>query len=345
MRHIKSAFLTLLCLLACLPARVRAQSEFDAGGYDFMRVENEIKLVVPIAIQDQVWEYLQERYSPESPFLPSIDSTFKADFAIDLFMDQYFDTPGFELVQLSSGVRHRRRKVLTDPTSRKDGRELIQIKINGIGENVLNRGEYKYPVYKPEPGDEAKQYDDHPFLGRVSPKHRSAVISRLAELKVDAASMAPTIEIKQMRKRVYILMGDQPFATLTLDIDTAYYEGESHPFTELEMELNEIAYTQSDSARREEMEAINAVFRKDLLTKFPEIKQDQTPKYNKAAAAFGIDPANGKYGKKSGSGMGPWLFGGIGLGVFAVLFLLYRKRKQRQEAERSAYLGQSGGAS
>ncbi|MFN8397078.1 MAG: CYTH domain-containing protein [Bacteroidia bacterium] len=306
--------------------------EFDPGGYNSMRVENEIKLVVPIPQQDSVWAYLKQRYTAPSAFLAGLDSSLHAVWAEDLFFDQYFDNPEFKLVTMQSGVRHRRREVLTDPTSRKDGRELMQIKVNDIDHNELNRGEYKYPVKHYKPGGKVVEYDDHPFLGLVKRKHRANVIAQLQQIGIKAQDLLPTIMIRQYRKRLYVLRDTLPFATITLDIDSAFFEGKSHAFTEMEMELNEISYTLGDSAERQRMEGINDRFREDLLARFPSIHQDQTPKYTKSAIAFGIDPKTGKLPGKPF----PWntvlWFAGITLPLLAFLIVMRGRIRSRRKS-------------
>jgi hypothetical protein len=236
-------------------------------------------------------------------------------------------------------VRHRSRVVLTDSESRKNGRELMQIKINHIDGNALNRGEYKYPVKHYKPGGNEEEYDNHAFLGLVKRKHRVRIIDRLKDNGIDALKLEPSILITQLRKRVYVFRDTSAFATLTLDIDSAFYLGDEAQFTEMEMELNEIAYTMADSTERQRMEAINDLLRKDLLTHFPAIHQDQTPKYNKAAARFGIDPKNGKYGK----GRFPWRMALVIAGLVTLLggtYLIYRRRKLANEAEKRRVLQQ-----
>lgn len=305
---------------------VMAQGEFDPGGFNSLRIENEIKLVVPRSSADSVWQYLQSRYSPPSSFLAGIDSSLHAVFAEDIFRDQYFDNAEFQLVTMESGVRHRSRVVLTDATSRKNGRELMQIKINHIDGNDLNRGEFKYPIRHYKPGGKEAEDDYHPFLGVVKRKSRPAIIERLKTYGIDALTLEPTILITQYRKRLYVYHDTSAFATITLDIDTAFYMGDTTLFTELEMELNEIAYTNNDSTQRGKMEGINSLFQKDLLDHFPAIHQDQTPKYNKAAHAFGIDPKNGLFGKKDF----PWtMVLLIGAGVLTLLiaaWAIFQKR-------------------
>jgi CYTH domain len=337
------AFLGFMITLCRIGMPAYAQGEFDPGDYDALRIENEIKLVVPREIQDEVWVYLQKRYAPPSTFLAGIDSSLHAVFALDRFSDQYFDNADFQLVRMASGVRHRTRQVLTDTTSRKNGRELMQIKINNIDQNDLNRGEYKYPVKHYKPGGKVVEHDEHPMLGLVKRKNRAGIIEKLQLNGVDALSLAPTILITQYRKRLYVYKDSSAFATLTLDIDTASYLGDQALFTELEMELNEIAYTNGDTSKRAEMEQVNSVFRQDLLQQFPAIHQDQTPKYNKAAAAFGIDPENGKYGKRPW----PWLWiGGIAgaLLFFGGVVLLFRWRASKFEAEKRQFFEMSGSA-
>jgi hypothetical protein len=320
---------------------VKGQSEFDPGGYNALRIENEIKLVVPRELQDSVWAYLNARYAHPSTFLLGIDSSLNSKFAEDRFIDQYFDNDVFQLVKMESGVRHRSRVVLTDSASRKNGRELMQIKINHIDGNALNRGEYKYPVKHYKPGGSVEEYDDHEFLGLVKRSEREAVIARLKEYNIDAMELAPTILINQYRKRVYIFKDTTAFATLTLDIDTARYMGDEALFTEMEMELNEIAYTLADTATRQQMEEINDLLKKDLLTRFPAIHQDQTPKYNKAAARFDIDPKNGKYGKRKFPTV-PVLIAGAVVLVVGGMVVLYRKRKRDYEAGKRRVFDSSG---
>jgi hypothetical protein len=308
-----------------LPAQ---SAEFDASGFDAMRIENEIKLVVPREIQDSVWAYLQTRYDNDNLYLRAIDSSFSVKFAQDIFRDQYFDNDTFQLLQMQCGVRHRARVVLTDSTDRKNGRELMQIKINDIDANDLNRAEFKYPVKHYSPGGKVEEHDDHPFLGLVKRKSRKDILARLKEYKVEGLDLRPTILIVQLRKRVYVSLDTTAFATLTLDIDTAFYQGDTALFTEMEMELNEIRYTGADSAMRAKMEGINDQIKADLLKRFPAIHQDQTPKYNKAALALGVDPKNGKMGKGAGKFPVVPVVAGVSVALLAVVVVVIRRRRK-----------------
>ena len=50
---------------------------------------------------------------------------------------------------------------------------------------------------------------------------------------------------------------------------------------EIEVEINEIRYTEGNDAERITLEEVQKDAMDSLLEKFPEIKQDQTPKYTK----------------------------------------------------------------
>jgi hypothetical protein len=259
----------------------------SAGDFNFLRIENEIKLTVPDEIVADVWEYLNNRYANENLYLKEIDSTFNSKFAEDIFTDQYFDNDNFDILKTQNGIRHRSRIVLRDAGNKKNGRQLMQLKVNHISTNQLNRGEFKYPIKYYDTVEE--EWDGHPFLGNVDRKYRTDLVERLQSYGVDALALHPTILCKALRQRVYLFRGLDPFATITLDHVTAHYEGDSAHFTEIEMELNEINYTESDTAERAKMEKINDDIKADLLHEFPSIVQDQTPKYNKSANLLGMD--------------------------------------------------------
>ena len=109
------------------------QTEFNSGDYDVLRIENEYKLTVPNELSDSVWKYLTSRYDNTNLYLKSIDSSFSCKTSEDLFIDQYFDDPAHQLWKNQNGIRYRTRFVLSDSTDRKNGKELVQIKINNIG--------------------------------------------------------------------------------------------------------------------------------------------------------------------------------------------------------------------
>ena len=282
----KQRLLTLGALLFFCLSIFGQSSEFDAGGYDAMRIENEIKLTVPNEIVDSVWQYLQDRYNNENLFLRKFDDGFSTKMAEDFFIDQYYDNEEMDLLKRQFGVRHRTRYVLTDSTDHKNGRQLLQVKVNDIDSNQLNRAEYKYPIrYYGAPNT---PIDGHPLFRKIHRAHRKELAGRLNKLGIDGFSLFPTILIEQLRQRVYVSLNGGSFATFTLDGVTASFSGQSTHFTELELELNEINYTLGDSTTRAKMEEINEQIKGDLLATFPSIRQDQTPKYNKGFMALGL---------------------------------------------------------
>jgi hypothetical protein len=256
-----------------------AQAEFD-NGYNSARIENEYKYSVPVEIYDSVWNYMKDNYGTKKLFLRKSDTSFVSSVSDEAFIDQYFDNKNFQLLSSQNGIRYRTRKVLSDTANRKNNRELMQIKINGIDSNSLNRAEYKYPVKHYTSYD--KGYESSPFLNLIKKTYREEIIKKLGQYKIDANSLKPFIVVGQNRKRVYIYKGQKAFSTITLDSVTATQNKDKVNFIEIEMELNEIAYTLANVQERKEMEKLNKTVMEDLMAKFPQIKQDQTPKYNKA---------------------------------------------------------------
>ncbi len=270
-----------------LISNVYGQEDFSAEGSNVLRIENEVKLAVPESISVEVWNYLTTKYADEN--LPEImsDDLFDSKIDEDLIVDQYYDNLDFQLLSGSNGIRHRKRFVIMDTASRKNGRELMQIKINNINSNEQSRGEYKYPVKYYDTNKE--KYDNLAFLGLISREYRESVVFLLNKHGIDATKLFPTIIVEQLRKRLYITKRDQPFLTITLDYVTSKYKDKECKFVELELELNEICYTESDSAVKAKMEGITNDIKTGLIEKFPSIKQDQTPKYNKSANYMGLD--------------------------------------------------------
>lgn len=272
-------FVSIVCILFLTARSSKSQTDNISPS---ARIENEYKLTVPDSSADQIWKYLQQVYHPQSPFLKSIDSSFQTRFSIEVFTDQYFDNEDMELQKNQNGIRHRIRKVLSDTTSKKNKRELIQIKLNSIDNNPLNRAEYKFPVQYYSIQEDS--LNNLPFLGMVKMDKRPELIGLLKSHNINAYTLLPAVKLIQNRRRVYISKDSIDFATITLDDVTAELNHKTAHFTEIEIELNEIAYTRSDSTQRIVMEQINQKMKNDLMARFSCITQDQTPKYNKAYA-------------------------------------------------------------
>jgi hypothetical protein len=147
----------------------------------------------------------------------------------------------------------------------------------------LNRSEIKYPV-EPNPGRDP--LSTHPLVGLVAKKYREDFIKTGTDFGLDVMEMWNTITLDQRRRRVYISRVGTPYATITLDDVTSEKFGHKIAWTEIELELNEMLYTLIKPEERKAMEQNNEKIKADILTTFPRIIVDQTPKYNKAYNKF-----------------------------------------------------------
>src|SRR5690606_38785202 len=133
--------------------------------------ESEHKLDVPAELLDAVWGHLQERYADPQAHLGSHGGAYRAEFAQDRFIDQYFDTTSLDLLHRQGGVRHRQRFVMHGDDA-KDGRELIQVKLSRPGDLEVNRTEIKFPV---RASRNPRRLDDgHPLVGLIRRSRREA---------------------------------------------------------------------------------------------------------------------------------------------------------------------------
>ncbi len=255
-----------------------AQPPARAQGTNTLRIDSDAKLDVPEAMAEEVWLWLRQRYA-QPGWLDRGTARFSTTLGDEVFEDRYFDTPDLVLYRTACGIRHRTRVVL-EGSRVKDGRQLLQLKLPVAGGDATARGEIKYEVVGQQ---KIRTADDvHPMLGLLGPLQRAECRQRLQTQGWDAEQMAVRLTLKQQRRRVYLADQHGPFATLTLDQARIAEWGTTVAFTEIELELNEIRYTEADAAMRRFMEEVRAAVRQDLLAAFPAIQQDQTPKYNKA---------------------------------------------------------------
>lgn len=259
----------------CLP--VATWADDDAGGFT-NRIEKEYKLDVPPAKLEPVWEYLKKRYAEPGKAGFDFKGRPSTRFGDEYFEDVYFDDAKHTLHEQADGVRHRTRYILNDTNNEKNGRQLLQVKISPE-HGALARTEVKFdiePVEKPVTAE-----DKHPLFGLVDPKDRQRLRDTLQAAGVNADDLRPSLEIKQRRRRVYLSVDNAPFVTITLDEVSSTKWLREVAFVEIEMELNEIAYTDAAPAERERMSNTLDAMRADLMKRFPGIRQDQTPKYSK----------------------------------------------------------------
>ena len=78
--------------------------------------------------------------------------------------------------------------------------------------------------------------------------------------------------------------------TFTLD-EVSSFHFPYATFVELELELNEIRYTDADFEEQQAMEKLNAETKDAIFAQFNNLVQDQTPKYNKMQAALPDKPS------------------------------------------------------
>ncbi len=241
------------------------------GGGGRARIESEYKLAVLPERVDALWAYLEEDFREEAKLL--LDSTYTVQSSEELFIDQYFDTEDAILYEKEAGLRYRQRYKGDSLMKR-----LVQLKLPGLDSTGVARKEIKFDWY--EKVKKSDRQAMHSFWRVIRPGDREEVDFHLANFGITGSELKPVVKMKQLRRRIYMQQNGEPILTITLDKASSYYFPYS-TFYEMELELNEIRYTQSTEVERQRMEALNTGIKRQLLTRFPSLVQDQTPKYNK----------------------------------------------------------------
>lgn len=234
------------------------------------RIESEYKLAVPNRMQERIW--LSISTQPEA-FLPNqfIDSLTTVT-SREKFVDRYFDTPDRVLISNQSGVRLRERYI-NDVLEKK----LIQIKLP-LDSSGIARTEHKFEVDEPKSARNLNMR--HPFLQHIRNSDEELVNYHLADMFIRADHLSPVLNLLQYRDRLYISDTIGSLATITLD-RVHLMKFPFHHFTEMEIELNEIRYTEADSLTRLKLDSFRILTKNNIINAFPELYVDQTPKYNK----------------------------------------------------------------
>lgn len=293
-----------------------------------LRIENEYKLTVPDYLTEPLWQHLVERYESVQELLGHHGGHYAATFADERFFDQYFDTPSSELLRRQGGIRHRTRYIIEGEDMRKDGRELVQIKLNRPGDLIVNRTEIKFPVR--EDKQATRPGDTHPVIGLVRHNRRDNFMKETHSLGIDATQLAPTLLLEQRRRRIYLTRDGAAFATITLDEVRTRYWWRTVEYVEAELELNENAYTLARQDHRDEMQAVNDTIKRDILDAFPEIYVDQTPKYNKSFDALCDEYLWFPLAMRFGMPLEPLLgAGAVAMTLGGPLFVVRRLRRGR----------------
>lgn len=279
-----SLILSFTLIFAATPS-VPAEDEGkpSASGYNVLRIEQEDRYAVPEGKANEVWNFLEETFVKDQAGLKAINPDFSSYYNEEQFTDVYFDTPSFQMLEAKSGVRHRKRINLTNPEDRKSGRELIQIKFSAKN-GLLERKEMKFEVKYPGKLKDAE--DTHPLLGLIKRSRRNELKDALKTLGVDTLQIRPILTIIDHRTRIYILKDGKPFISISHDVAQAEMNGKKAGITEIEFELNEIAFTEANDATRRDMESVNQKLIAKILKRFSYLKRDLTPKYNRAYEAL-----------------------------------------------------------
>lgn len=271
---------SLICILYLFLFPVLDTINVIHADYNKLRIEQEDKLLIPLDKAEEVWNFLHDRYVLDSEALKQLDPLLSSYYHEEEFTDTYFDTPDLRLLSMQSGVRHRRRINLTDPDDRKSGRELMQIKLNDISQNILERGEIKFKIKHLITKNSFE--DNHPMLGIVKSSQREDFKQRLKSIGLEPLSMQPILTVHDLRKRIYITRDSKPFMSISFDSASASIWWAKTKFVEIEPELNEIVFTEADQETKKYMEAILHKITAEIKQQFPYIETNLTPKYNKS---------------------------------------------------------------
>lgn len=220
------------------------------------RIEHEYKLTIPSGKSELIWTHLKSQFATS------------ATFDDENFQDTYYDTDELELLTRKSALRRRMRE-------RKNARSLVQWKLP-LDASSLKREEVKFEVK-----DKLRKSSLSTLLSVVikdSDKEEFAESLKLAKVKEE--SLSPVLTLNQRRRRVYLQIDGKPFMTISLDDVKSTKWFMDVGFSELEIELNEKAYTDASSEQRAVMEAASGKIKDDLLKTFP-LAPDQTSKYEK----------------------------------------------------------------
>lgn len=261
------------------------QPEGSAHGYDAVRIEDDLSLAYPLGKTEEIVQYLKSKYIDDTAFVKSLGTNFTASFGDEDFTDTYFDTPNLDLYKRKIGLRHRLRVNLLDPENRKNGRELIQLKLSADDkfadkDNSGSRNEIKFEVVRPETISDRD--DKHSLLGLIARGQRDDFKDRIKELGLDAYKLRPMVTVQQRRQRVYVNRDWATFISFSMDDAESRRWWASIKFSQMELELNELVYTEADAAEKERMQEIRKGMVKDLREHSDYLKSDKTIKYQKA---------------------------------------------------------------
>ena len=269
------------------------------------RLESEYKLDIQSQDVEPLWDFIKTNYAQENFTID--DLTLQGEESIEVFIDKYFDLEDGSFSEAEISLRHRKR--FKNDTLLK---ELVQLKTPFSKDKVV-RNEIKFDVKKKKNLNDLS--NRHPFLKLLSGEDRDRMSFHLAEFKVRPEQIQESLKLKQTRKRIYIKdVRGESIATITLD-EVSNFSFPFQEYAELELELNEIRYTEADEKERARMNALNENIKTSLSDKFPNLKVDQRSKYRKMKLL--IDESQVSFVYKNGI----WLFFGLIVSLSSFLFI------------------------
>lgn len=270
-RKVRRTLVMVGLTIVGLTYRIAAQAPPAPGA----RLETEYKLAVPVGQDAVVWRWLSGRYAVQKP--RALGAGWTSALGEEIFRDRYFDVPAGTLLRARAGLRHRQRFDTTGQLIK----QLVQLKITDDANGML-RQELKF-----KPIEEAT--DATPLAELLLPVDQPTLDSALAALGVHSVDLRLAFRLAQRRRRLYLRQDGEDFSTITLD---SSYDADGAPatFTEIEVEINEKRYTGASEIERGRMRIVLDSIRADLFRQFPDLRQDQRPKYQKLAELLSALP-------------------------------------------------------
>ena len=242
----------------------------DLYSQQYGRIESEYKLSVPKSQKEEVWEFLQSKFLQSETIISGKELI--GNKSSEKFIDQYFDTPDKILSKNKTGIRFRKRYIEDALV-----KELIQLKLPQDSSG-LSRTEIKFEPKKNKSVDDL--WARHPFLKHIRRSDRESINFHISHLLIKVEQLQPAISLVQLRDRIYLSDTLGSIATITLDkVNNMSFPFQG--FVEMEIELNEIRYTEANSDEKNAMDKIREELKSIINNAFQDMNVDQTPKYNK----------------------------------------------------------------